>query len=168
MKIHLCRCIPARGLLYMLDLTMWECGTWGLSFGHDSTLDNNCICVFTPHRLQLGTNILFRRMPVLVAEPVAVAHDPSRSSPVTEQSMISPVQLSGWRTKVEEYSVASNLFLGRPLITIYDVKRGACICHFNCGGPQLEVIFFSRTDCIPFNLYVSSTEAFIYLISRLW
>lgn len=47
---------------------MWVCGTWGVNFGHDNTLDNNSIweCI---HQLDpLGMNIQFPRMLFFVAK----------------------------------------------------------------------------------------------------
>lgn len=64
------RYIHTHGLQSMLPSTTWVCGTWGLSFGHDSTLANSFICVFIQHQPQSETSFQSQRMHVSVVRQV--------------------------------------------------------------------------------------------------
>lgn len=53
---------------------MWECGTYGASCGHDSTLDNNFTYEFILRLSPLGMNTPFPKMPCSVVGLLAKAH----------------------------------------------------------------------------------------------
>lgn len=80
----LLRYILTHGLLFILLSTTLECGTWGLSFGRDSTLANSFICAFTRHQPLSETSFLFQRMHVSVVGQVGDIHDPFEGIPALE------------------------------------------------------------------------------------
>lgn len=80
------RYIQCHGLLFMLPLTTWECGIWGLSFGHDNTLGNSYMCAFIHRQPQSETSFLFQRMQFFVAGRVVDTRDHSEGSNLVEDA----------------------------------------------------------------------------------
>ena len=69
MLAYSCRCIQSLGPQYWYPWTTKECGTWGLQYGKDSTLGNNCISGSGLQFTTLLMNITFLLMLYFVAKP---------------------------------------------------------------------------------------------------